>query len=109
MNLFNTFACWQTLFLEHAQVLYLKKYQMRKKKIRCVEFDLYLVKLKRYHLRYMGTCRQVITSKCNDIGQIIKIEITNNSNIWKALYRKERAANLFSFQYMYISHFDVRN
>ena len=39
--------------------------------------DPYLVKLKRYHLRY----RLLITSKSKYIEKIIKIEITNNSNI----------------------------
>ena len=71
--------------------------------------DPYLVKLKRYHLRYLGRYWYAVTSKSNDIEKIIKIEITNNSNVWKALYRKESAANLLSFQYMFISHFDVRN
>ena len=85
---------------------------MRKKKnqecgIRSL--DPYLVKLKRYHLRYLDRYRHLITSKSKYIEKIIKIEITNNSNIWKALYRKESAANLLSFQYMFISHFDVRN
>ena len=69
----------------------------------------YLVKLKRYHLRYLDKYRHLITSKSKYIEKIIKIEITNNSNIWKASYRKESAANLLSFQYMFISHFDVRN
>ena len=71
--------------------------------------DPYLVKPKRYHLRYLDRYRHLITSKSKYIEKIIKIEITNNSNIWKASYRKESAANLLSFQYMFISHFDVRN
>ena len=71
--------------------------------------DPYLVKLKRYHMRYLGRYCQVFTSKTNEIEKVIKIEISNISNIWKALYRKESAANLLSFQYMFISHFDVRN
>ena len=71
--------------------------------------DPYLAKLKRYHLRYLDRYWHLITSKSNYIEKIIKIEITNNSNIWKASYRKESAANLLSFQYMFISHFDVRN
>ena len=85
---------------------------MRKKKNQVCgirSLDPYFVKLKRYHLRYLGKYRPTSTSKFNDIEKIIKIEITNNSNIWKALYRKESAANLLSFQYMFISHFDVRN
>ena len=85
---------------------------MRKKKnqgcgIRSL--DPYLVKLQRYHLRYLDRYPHLITSKSNYIEKIIKIEITNNSNIWKASYRKESAANLLSFQYMFISHFEVRN
>ena len=71
--------------------------------------DPYIVKLKCYHLRYLGRYRKTITSKSKDIEKIIKIEITNNSNIWKTLYRKESTANLLNFQYMFISHFDVRN
>ena len=43
--------------------------------------DPYLVKLKRYHLRYLDRYRHSITSKSNYIEKIIKIEITNNSNI----------------------------
>ena len=85
---------------------------MRKKKNQVCgirSLDPYLVKLKRYHLRYMDRCRFLITSKSNYIEKIIKIEITNNSNIWKASYRKESAANLLSFQHMFISHFEVRN
>ena len=85
---------------------------MRKKKSQVCGIrspDPYLVKLKRYHLRYSDRYRLLITSKSKYIEKIIKIEITNNSNIWKALYRKESAANLLSFQYMFISHFDVRN
>ena len=85
---------------------------MRKKKnyvygIRSL--DPSLVNQKRYHLRYLGKYHYIITSKSKNIEKIIKIEITNNSNIWKALYRKESASNLLSFQYMFISHFDVRN
>ena len=57
----------------------------------------------------MDRYRDMITSKSNHIEKIIKIEITKNSNIWKASYRKESAANLLSFQYMFISHFDVQN
>ena len=71
--------------------------------------DPYLVKLKRYHLRYSDRYRHLITSKSKYIEKIIKIEIANNSNIWKASYRKESAANLLSFQCMFISHFEVRN
>ena len=85
---------------------------MRKKKNQVCgirSLDPYLVKLKRYHLRYLDSYCQSITSKSKYIEKIIKIEITNNSNIWKSLYRKESAANLLSFQYMFISHFDVRN
>ena len=85
---------------------------MRKKKNQVCgirSLDPYLVKLKRYHLRYLDRYRQSITSKSKYIEKNIKIEITNNSNIWKASYRKESAANLLSFQYMFISHFDVRN
>ena len=85
---------------------------MRKKKNQVCgirSLDPYLVRLKRYHLRYLDRYRHSITSKSKYIEKIIKIEITNNSNIWKALYRKESAANLLSFQYMFISHFDVRN
>ena len=85
---------------------------MRKKKNQVSgnrSLDPYLVKLKRYHLRYLDRYRNLITSKSKYIEKIIKIEITNNSNIWKASYRKESAANLLSFQYMFISHFDVRN
>ena len=70
----------------------LEKYHMRKKKnqVRGIRsLDPYLVKLKRYHLRYLGRYRQALTSKSNNIEKNIKIEITNNSNIWKALYRKE--------------------
>ena len=43
--------------------------------------DPYLVKLKRYHLRYLDRYRHSITSKFKNIEKIIKIEITNNSNI----------------------------
>ena len=43
--------------------------------------DPYLVKLKRYHLRYLDRYRNLITSKSKYIEKIIKIEITNNSNI----------------------------
>ena len=43
--------------------------------------DPYLIKLKRYHLRYIGIYRLPITLKCYDIEKLIKIEITNNSNI----------------------------
>ena len=43
--------------------------------------DPYLVKLKRYHLRYLDRYRHSITSKSKYIEKIIKIEITNNSNI----------------------------
>ena len=45
--------------------------------------DLYLFKLQRYHLRYLDRYRHLIrpTSKSNYIEKIIKIEITNNSNI----------------------------
>ena len=43
--------------------------------------DPYLVKQKRYHPRYIGRYRLMITLKSNDIEKIIKIEITNNSNI----------------------------
>ena len=85
---------------------------MRKKKNQVCgirSLDPNLVKLKRYHLRYLDRYLQSITSNSKYIEKIIKIEITNNSNIWKALYRKESAANLLSFQYMFISHFDVRN
>ena len=85
---------------------------MRKKKNQVCgirSLDPYLVMLKRYHLRYLDRYRHLITSKSKNIEKIIKIEITNNSNIWKASYRKESAANLLSFQYMFISHFDVRN
>ena len=85
---------------------------MRKKKNQVCgirSLDPYLIKLKRYHLRYLDRYRRWITSKSKYIEKIIKIEITNNSNIWKASYRKESAANLLSFQYMFISHFDVRN
>ena len=85
---------------------------MRKKKNQVCgirSLDPYLVKLKRYYLRYLDRYRHSITSKSKYIEKIIKIEITNNSNIWKALYRKESAANLLSFQYMFISHFDVQN
>ena len=85
---------------------------MRKKKNQVCgirSLDLYLFKLPRYHLRYLDRYRQLITSKSNYIEKIIKIEITNNSNIWKASYRKESAANLLSFQYMFISHFELRN
>ena len=83
----------------------------KKKKQMCGirSLDPYLVKLKRYHLRYLDRYRHLLTSKSKYIEKIIKIEITNNSNIWKASYRKESAANLLSFQYMFISHFDVRN
>ena len=85
---------------------------MRKKKKQVCgirSLDPYLIKLKRYHLRYLDRYRHSITSKSKYIEKNIKIEITNNSNIWKASYRKESAANLLSFQYMFISHFDVRN
>ena len=107
MNFFNTDA----LSGARAGSL-LEKYHMRKKKNQVCgirSLDPYLVKLKRYHLRYLDRYRHVITSKSKYIEKIIKIEITNNSNIWKALYRKESAANILSFQYMFISHFDVRN
>ena len=43
--------------------------------------DPYLVKLKRYLLRYLDRYRHLITSKSKYIEKIIKIEITNNSNI----------------------------
>ena len=43
--------------------------------------DPYLIKLKRYHLRYLDRYRHLITSKSKYIEKIIKIEITNNSNI----------------------------
>ena len=43
--------------------------------------DPYLIKLKRYHLRYLDRYRHSITSKSKYIEKIIKIEITNNSNI----------------------------
>ena len=43
--------------------------------------DPYLVKLKRYYLRYLDRYRHLITSKSKYIEKIIKIEITNNSNI----------------------------
>ena len=79
MNFFNTDA-----LLEHAQVLYLKKYHMRKKKNQVSgirSLDPYLIKLKRYHLRYLDRYRHLITSKSKYIEKIIKIEITNNSNI----------------------------
>ena len=85
---------------------------MRKKKNQVSgnrTLDPNLVKLKRYHLRYLGEYRLTFTLKSINILKIIKIEITNNSNIWKTLYRKESAANLLNFQYMFISHFDVRN
>ena len=85
---------------------------MRKKKNQVCgiqSLDPYLVKLKRYRLRCLDRYRHMITSKSNHIEKIIKIEITKNSNIWKASYRKESAANLLSFQYMFISHFDVQN
>ena len=57
---------------------------MRKKKTQVSgirSLDPYLVKLKRYHLRYLGRYRQVFTSRFYDIEKIIKIEITNNSNV----------------------------
>ena len=53
-------GCKQTLFLEHAQILYLKKYYMRKKKNPACgnrSLDPYLVKLQRYHLSYLGKYR----------------------------------------------------
>ena len=63
----------------------------RKKKqvcgIRSLDPD--LIKLKRYHLRYLDRYRHMITSKSKYIEKIIKIEITNNSNIWKASYEKK--------------------
>ena len=43
--------------------------------------DPYLVKLKRYRLRYLDRYSHLITSKSKYIEKIIKIEITNNSNI----------------------------
>ena len=43
--------------------------------------DPYLVKLQRYHLRYLDRYHHLITSKFKYIEKIIKIEITNNSNI----------------------------
>ena len=61
-----------------------KNYHMRKKKNQVCgirSLDPYLVKLHRYHLRYIGRYRLMITLKSNDIEKIIKIEITNNSNI----------------------------
>ena len=79
MNFFNTDAlsgaCAGSL---------LEKYHMRKKKnqvggIRSL--DLYLVKLKHYHLSYLDRYRHLITSKSKYIEKNIKIEITNNSNI----------------------------
>ena len=78
MNFFNTDA------LSGACVLYLKKYHMRKKKNQVCgirSLDPYLVKLKRYHLRYLDRYLYSITSKSKYIEKIIKIEITNNSNI----------------------------
>ena len=55
----------------------------------------FLVKLKRYHLRYLGRYYHTFTSKSKNIEKIIKIEITNNSNIWKA----PLVADLFLFCY----------
>ena len=79
MNFFNTDAlsgaCAGSL---------LEKYHMRKKKNQVCgirSLDPYLVKLKRYHLRYLNRYRHLITSKSKYIEKIIKIEITNNSNI----------------------------
>ena len=60
-------------------------------------------------LALFGQTPSNVHIKINHIEKIIKIEITNNSNIWKALYRKESTANLLSFQYMFISLFGVRN
>ena len=57
---------------------------MRKKKNQVCgirSLDPYLVKLMRYQLRYFDKYRHLITSKSNYIEKIIKIEITNNSNI----------------------------
>ena len=79
MNFFNTDALSGA-----AQVLYLKKYHMRKKKYQVFgirSLDPYLVKLKRYYLRYLDRYCHLITSKSKYIKKIIKIEITNNSNI----------------------------
>ena len=57
---------------------------MRKKKNQVCgirSLDPYLVKLKRYHLRYLNRYSHLITSKSKYIEKIIKIEITNNSNL----------------------------
>ena len=57
---------------------------MRKKKNQVSgnrSLDPNLVKLKRYHLRYLGEYRLSFTLKSISILKIIKIEITNNSNI----------------------------
>ena len=79
MNFFNTDALSGA-----CAVSLLKKYHMRKKKNQVCgirSLDPYLVKLKRYHLRYLDRYRHMITSKSKYIEKIIKIEITNNSNI----------------------------
>ena len=79
MNFFNTDA----LSGACAGSLLEKIPYAEEKKIRCGirSLDPYLVKLKRYHLRYLDRYRRMITSKSNNIEKIIKIEITNNSNI----------------------------
>ena len=80
MNFFNTDAlsgaCAGSL-LEKIPYAEEKKNQVYR--IRSV--NPYLVKLKRYHLRYLDRYRHLITSKSKYIEKIIKIEITNNSNI----------------------------
>ena len=78
-------GCKQSLFLEHAQILYLKKTLYAEEKKNQVSgnrsLDPNLVKLKRYHLRYLGGDHLSLTLKSISILKIIKIEITNNSNI----------------------------
>ena len=78
MNFFNTDA----LFGACAGSLLEKiPYAEEKKSGVWDSISTYLVKLKRYHLRYLDRYRHLITSKSNYIEKIIKIEITNNSNI----------------------------
>ena len=80
MNFFNTDALSRACA---GSLLEKIPYAEEKKNQMCGirSLDPYLVKLKRYHLRYLDSYRHLITSKSNYIEKIIKIEITNNSNI----------------------------
>ena len=71
---------------------------MRKKKNQVCGFrslDPYLVKLKRYHLRYLDRYRHSITSKSKYIEKIIKIEITNRP-IFERLCMEKKVRQIFS-------------